>query len=121
MDRETEGKGDMMETSKFPGFSQPITSWYQFPISLDDYMCQLSGNEFKVLASIIKRYWSDFNEEIYKGNKHLISDELGMSKKTLKKCLDGLQEKGFIKMVDVNKRMTRLSLAITEKEEGNGK
>ena len=110
-----------METSKFTGFSQPTIDWYQFPISLDDYMCQLSGNEFKVLASIIKGDWSNFNQEIHRGNRCLVADELGMSKKTLKKCLDSLQEKGFIKMVKENKKTTVLSLAITEKEEENGK
>lgn len=98
-----------MTIDKFPGFSYPEKNWYQFPKSLNGYMSQLSGNEFKILAYIVRKTWGfnkvedkisykQFLNGIVNKEGIKIFDGLGMERKTLMRNLANLEKKGFIEV-----------------------
>lgn len=92
---------------KFKGFIFPEKNYYQFPKDLNGYMDILSGNEFKVLAYIVRKTWgfnkvedkisySQFLNGIVNKDGIKIFSGLGISEDTLARSLNKLKEKGFI-------------------------
>jgi len=99
-----------MPKKKFPGFSYPERNYYLFPKALDGYIGQLTGNEFKVLAYIIRKTWGfnkvedkisyrQFLSGIVTKDGVKVFDGLGMHRDTLVKCLKSLAKKGFIEII----------------------
>ena len=93
----------------FPGFSFPEKNYYSFPKDLNGYMGQLTGNEFKVLAYIVRKTWGfnkiedqisyrQFLKGLYSKDGVKVFDGIKMCEDTLKKCLNRLERGGFIEI-----------------------
>jgi hypothetical protein len=92
---------------RFPGFPPEPQTW-NFPNIINGYVHHLTGGEFKVLWYILRHTYgwqkeidaislSQFERGIYSKRKNEWADRgTGLSRPTIVRALNSLQEKGFI-------------------------
>jgi len=115
---------------KFPGFPpEPVTNYWPFPKALNGWWHALSPVEQKVLDYILRHTWgykksadaiahSQFMYGITKRDGTIVDTGTGIkNKKTIRKALKGLEQKGFIQSKPVIGEQTIYELTINPSQE----
>ncbi len=115
---------------KFPGFPEdPVNNYWRYPKVLDDWWCELSGSEQKILDYIIRHTWGyqkdvdsislqQFEEGIFSSKqKKWIDRGTGLKKKAILRALNGeknskkgLIGRGFVVAIKKHRHITKYRL-----------
>lgn len=112
-------------SKKFPGFPpEPVTNYWPYPKALNGWWHALTAWEQKVLDYLLRHTWgykkdadsislSQFMNGIVKKNGDVLDTGTGIKdKRTVRKALNGLMEKGFINCIPVSGRESIFELKI---------
>jgi hypothetical protein len=114
------------QPERFPGFrSEYGKDYFKYPMILESYWVQLSGAEQKILDFILRQTLgyqktSDFISlsQFVNGNTDR-NKGAGVSRAQVVRCLDSLEEKGYITLNRRKFRTTEISLAIESNTESS--
>ena len=116
----------MKATTQFPGFKLKYDrDYFKYPTILESFWSQLSGADQKVLDFILRQTYgyqktSDFISlsQFVSGNTDT-NKGAGVSRAQVVRCLDSLEEKGYIVLNRRKFRTTEISLVIEPSTESS--